>query len=63
MDATSIYDVLYTTKLHVVYLDDLGCSIRSTSLMLLEKCLLNLGYNAGVPPIKFSPHYPVHHTN
>ena len=31
--------------------------------MLLEKCLLNLDYNAGVPPIEFPAQYPDHHTS
>lgn len=43
-----------------MYLDELGCSTRSTFLILLQRSLLDRGYNAGVPAIGLSPHFPEH---
>ena len=48
----SIHDLLYMARLHVMYLDELECSARSTSLTLLQSSRLDRGYNAGVPAIR-----------
>ena len=53
MDAMSIYDMMSCTRqIRTLYLGNLGCYIRSTSVLVLDKCFLNIGYNASVPPIK-----------
>ena len=47
----SIHDLLYMARLHVMYLDELEYSARSTTLILLQRSRLDRGYNVGVPAI------------